>query len=208
MPEKSALVKLIESVSPSFAQKMQKEPTKITPYPADFLRRGEVLHIACNGPYGPSLMTVGYLAPDFIVSLGSNPEGFYQLAARGGLVLDTPERRARYVKTFLDTTKELHKRTQFLDKFPDLRKTPQTTPEELKRYQALKEQYDSLIRPLSLAPQPPWQGRTYALVIWDLVQYDVTLAADGKVTIATAVVEKTLPLCLQLVPAQSPRGGR
>jgi hypothetical protein len=199
MTDCAALAERVGRLNASFAERMAAEPTEVTPYPADFLRRGAIYHIACDGDYGPSLMTVGCVDPDFVVSLGGNPDGFYRLADRAGLLLDTADRRTRYVATFLDATKDLLRMTVFLDKFPDLRRTPATTPAEVERYDALREKYGPVVRPLALTPgSPPWQGRAFALVIWDLVQYDVALAADGRVTVKTIVLEKDLPLCLEL----------
>src|SRR5438270_533735 len=101
------------AANPALSSRPMNSRYPATPYPTDFFGRGAVYHIACNGRYGPALFTCGVIEPDFAVPLGNNPKGFFQLAARAEVVLDTPERRDRYVATFLDTTKDLLKRTQF-----------------------------------------------------------------------------------------------
>jgi hypothetical protein len=203
MADSITLAKRMAPLLPPFAEQMRSVPTKITPYQTDCLKQGVIYHSACNGKYGPSLMTVGLAEPNFTVLLAENPDGFYQLAAKVGLVLDTPERRNRYVWTFLDTTKSMSVRTQFLTKFPELRRTPETTPEDLERFQALKDKFGSVVQKLNLSAQEPWKGKAFALVLWDLVQYEVTLTPTGQITIAKTVLEKEMPLCLDLATASN-----
>jgi hypothetical protein len=199
MPDNAAINKLVESIDPSFAQAMKANPSKVTPLPSTFFAHGRLYHIAVNGPYGPQLMTLGVVDPDIAISLGSNPKGFFQLAGRAGLLMDTQHRRDSYVGTFLDTTKDLAKRTQFLNSLPPLRKNMQPTQKELVRYQELKAKYGPLIKPLSLTTTQPWKGEAYALVIWDLVKYEVTLQPDGKVAVNTTVLEKNMPTCIDFI---------
>jgi hypothetical protein len=205
MSEVQMILQRVETLDAEFARRMKKEPTKVTRVPAGFFKKGTIYHIAVNGRYGPVMMTLGIAEPDYSVSLSNNPDGFFELAKRAGTQLDAPQLRDAYVRVFLDTTKNLAKRTQFLDKFPDLRQTDTTTPQDLERYHALKEKYGKTIRPLHLSEDEPWTGKAYALVIWDLVEYDVTLQEDGKIEVKTNVLEKTMPICLQLTPLPETR---
>jgi hypothetical protein len=198
MAELDIILKRVEAIDPEFARLMRADPTKVTRLPVDFLRNGRIYHIASNGRYGPRLMTLGIVEPDFAVSLGGNPDGFVELARRAGLLFDTPDRRDRYARTFLDTTKNLARRTQFIDKFPALRETNQTTPQELQRFHETKTKYGPMIKPLRLSEQQPWKGKAYALVLWDLVEYDVTLTEEGKMEVKTTVLEPGMPTCIDL----------
>ena len=65
MADPMILAKRIAPLLPPFAEQMRSDPTKVTPYQTDFLKQGAVYHIACNGAYGPSLMTVGLAEPNF-----------------------------------------------------------------------------------------------------------------------------------------------
>ena len=199
MSDTALLAKRVETLDPEFAKRMLKEPTTITPYAADFFKNGAVTHVACNGRYGPVQMNVG-VAGDFVVSLLGDPAAYFRLAAKAGLQLDTAARRDAYVRVFLEATKDLSRRTQFLDAFPDYRKTDQTTPAETERYNAIKKALGPIVKPLALSPTAPFKGKAFALVNWDLTEYQVALAADGKITVAVQALEKNMPLCLQLTP--------
>src|SRR4051812_30738368 len=104
MSELETITKAVEKLDPDFARKMRSDPTRIQRYPTDFFRKGRIYHISANGRSGPRQMTLGLIENEFAVSLGSNPDGFFELAKRAGAQLDTPQRRDAYVKTFLEVT--------------------------------------------------------------------------------------------------------
>src|SRR4051812_37170118 len=110
--ELEIILQHVQKLDPEFASNMRKDPTEVNRLPSDFFRNGRVYQIVSRGRYGPRLMTLGVAEPDFAVSLSANPDGFFDLAKRAGVVLDTPDRRERYARVFLETTKDLTQRTQ------------------------------------------------------------------------------------------------
>jgi hypothetical protein len=193
MIEPETLAKRVEPLEPAYARMLRAHGTKITAYATPFLRRGEIYQVLYRGPYGPAVFTVGCVGPDFTVLLPLNPEGFWQLVARGGLVLDTTEKRTRYVVTFLETTRNFARRFQLLNRFDDIPKLPNPTPAEAERYQELRKKYAPVIHALELSGQPPWKGTAFALQRQDLVSIDVQLTPDGKVETTTNILEKDFP---------------
>lgn len=192
MTDKAIVAKRLAPLGALVADLVQRSNTEVRQLETPFLQRGEiyrVIHLAENHPVG---FTAGWVDPDFAVMLPRNPQGFAELTARGGLRLDTPERRLTYVRTFLETTRDFRLPFQIARSFADLEVIPRATPEQRDRYEQLRKKYEPVIKAPALAGDGPWKGTVFVLKGQALVQLDVTLSPGGKLEIAEEVLEKEL----------------
>ena len=123
-----------------------------------------------------------------------NPEGFFALAQKGGLRLDTPSLRLNYVRIFLDTTRMTSERLEFLKSVDDIQLINMPTDEEKRRYQEIREKYRAVVQPPSITENSPWHAKLYAVKGQDLVVFNADLNEDGRVQAQVTKLESNLPV--------------
>jgi len=194
MIDKENLAKRVEPLSKEFAGIIRLPQAEIEQLQTPFFQNGAIYRVAYYGPRHPIGFTVGCAGPDFTVLLPVNPEGFLELATRAGVYLASDQSRLAYVLTFLRTTRHFAQRFQILNSFSEVALINNPTPEHVRRYDQLKEQYSSVIGPPVISGHAPWTISVFALVRQDLARIEVKLSADGTLERSDSVLEKDMPI--------------
>lgn len=191
--DKETLAQRMAPISEIAAATLREPETEMAQYPTPFLASAAIYRVIKRGRYRPTGMQIGCAGEDFTVSLLNNPEGFHELAKRGGLLLDTEQKRINYLRVFLDTTRDPETRLFFLSRLDGVAWEPPQGPDGEQRLQAFREKYQGVIGPPQATPAPPWQVRVFGVLDHDLVEFVGHIAADGALRVETKVLEKQAP---------------
>jgi hypothetical protein len=140
------------------------------------------------------VFVVGVASADTTALLAARPEAYSALAARASLDLATPDLRAGYLKTFLETTRSFAKRFQIVASVDDLQARPNLDKNDEARFRDLQAKYRDIVKPLALGNGPPWKGGVFAVKDQSLVRIDLELDAGGLIRTSENELEKDLPI--------------
>jgi hypothetical protein len=200
MVNRNLLASKIMPLSDLLGKTVDDPEAVVQKYEGSFLAHGSIYRITREFETHPLVFTVGTAnGPkdeiDYTALLAGNPDAFFEVAKRGGVQLDTAERREQYLAVFLETTRDFGKRFQRLRRADDIRLLNKATEEQRTRYDAIVRKYAPLIEGMNISQDgPPWKASLYALIGDDLVHLELVLDADGKVSVQKQVVEKDLPI--------------
>jgi hypothetical protein len=193
--DRETLARRVEAISDQSAAMIRDEQrTEVDQYPTPFFGSAVIYRIVHNAPRRPLWFPIGCAEPDFTTSLTMDPQAFFELARRGGLVLNTPALRINYLRTFFDTTRMTNERLEFLRSVDDIPLINMPTEEEKQRHQQIRDKFRPLVQAPSITESSPWQAKLYALKGQDLVVFDAVLNEDGRVQSQVTKLESNLPI--------------
>lgn len=193
--DRETLARRVEPISDQSARMIRDEQrTEIDQYPTPFFGSAAIYRIVHHAPRRPIVFPIGCAEPDFTTGLTMNPEGFFALAQKGGLRLNTPSLRLNYLRVFFDTTRMTNERLEFVRSVDDIPLINMPTEEEKQRHQQIRDKYRPLVQAPSITENGPWQAKLYALKGQDLVVFDAVLNEDGRVQSQVTKLESNLPI--------------
>lgn len=171
------------------------EAVTIEPLPAPFLVDGGIFGVTDHATMMVSTGFIGWAGADFAVTLSGNRSAFQTLVARAGVNIGNAELAAAFVQTLLDTTAKLDFRHQVLKSSQEIPVRPGCTEEEARRIAEVKQRYQAIIKPLAVVLEDGVvRARVFALVVQDLVRFDVDVQRDGRFAISETVLEADLAM--------------
>jgi hypothetical protein len=195
MSDRTPLAQLVEPINAEVARMIRDPKTTVRRLNTPFLLDGLIFQVDWHGPYKPVSLTIGYARHEnFTVLLPINMAGFQELVARAGMTLDTDEQRIAFAVTALETTRRFDETFLVLRSFDDLRLMANPTAPDEKRFRAIRQEYEPLIRLPRTGGNGPWVMPIYVLSGGDLCLFTVTLDAAGNSAIAKTVLEADTPI--------------
>jgi hypothetical protein len=195
MSDNEVLARLVEPIDPHAARLIGDPRTEVERLETPFLVQGRIFRVVHNGPYRPIGFTVGYAQfANWVVLLSVNVGGFEELAARAGVKLDSDALRQAYAITLLETTRSFERPFKVLRRWADVRPFPVLAPAQEERLATLRARYEPQIALTETRGAGPWRIPLFVLSGYDLELHTVTLRPDGRVAVATRVLETETPL--------------
>lgn len=160
-----------------------------------FLTDGGVVKVVNRGPRVERISFVGWAGKDFGVFLSGNPSAFEQLVSRSKVVLPSDDSRAAFARMLLETTANLNFRFQLLMSVNQIPDRPGATKEELDRNAQIRGRYQKAINGPAIERRGAETRVSYfALVVQDLVRFDVDVDGRGKFRLERTILEKDLAM--------------
>ncbi len=172
---------------------------------APFLRKAELYRIESRGHH-LIVWFIGRIPGTAQRTLASDADWEW-LRREGGVHLETDVLRLGYIRAFFDVQMALLRRYAWrVDTVDELRlftstapgpRPPASSEEEAAKARIIDAKYRPIIKPLALVGPSlgPWHGIAYANGRHQkIVQVDVTLGADGALTLKDTVLEEHVPI--------------
>ena len=125
--------------------------------------------------------------------LNNSPEGFFELAANGGLKLASGADHVAYMTTFLDATRDFTGGVQILKSIEESWWLPSPTPDEKRQREDAIAKYTKVVE----APKVSRESNTTVVVylIRDraLLRMNAKVESNGHVQISEDVLEPKMP---------------
>lgn len=167
----------------------------LQPLATPFLTDGGVVKVVNRGPRVERTSFVGWAGKDFGVFLSGNPSAFEQLVSRSKVALPSDDARVAFARTLLETTANLNFRFQLLMSASQIPDRPGATKDELDRNAQIRGRYQKAINGPAIERRGAETRVSYfALVVQDLVRFDVDVGGTGKFRLEKTIVEKDLAM--------------
>lgn len=167
----------------------------VEPLETPFLVGCGVVKVVNRGPRVERISFVGWSGKDFAIFLSGNPAAFEQLVSTCKASLPSDDSRVAFARTLLETTANLNFRFQLLTSANQIPDRPGATKEELDRNAQVRGRYQKAINGPMVEKRGAETRVTYfALVVQDLVRFDVDVGGNGKFRLEKSVVEKDLAM--------------
>jgi hypothetical protein len=195
MNDRTPLAQLVEPINAEVARLIRDPKTTVRRLLVPFLLDGLIFLVEWHGPYKPVALTIGYARRDnYTVLLPTNLAGFQEMVAKAGVTLDSDEQRVALAVTALETTRRFNETFLVLRSFDDLCLMANPTESDDKRFRAIRQEYEPVIRLPRTGGNGPWVMPIYVLSRSDLCLFTVTLDAAGNSTITKTVLEVDTPI--------------
>jgi len=192
--ERADLAARVEHIGKEAADLVRNPDAQVTRLATPFFRDGAVYRVIYNGRYHPIAFSVGTAERHYAIMLPLSPGGFFELAAKAGVSLDTPDSRVSYAEVFLESTRDFRRRFQIIKNASEIELLPNATPEQKKRYEALVDKYEPLIRAPRASSLSSGEIVLYALVGESLFEIRLKISGEGKIVRSDTVLERDLPI--------------
>lgn len=167
----------------------------VEPLETAFLIGGGVVKVVNRGPRVERISFVGWSGKDFGIFLSGNPAAFEQLVSTSKVALPSDDSRVAFARTLLETTANLNFRFQLLSSANQIPDRPGATKEELDRNAQIRGRYQKVINGPAIEHRGAETRVSYfALVVQDLVRFDVDVGGSGKFRLEKTIVEKDLAM--------------
>jgi hypothetical protein len=194
MVDKERLARRVESLGDDYARMIRAHGTEVEQLPTPFFADGAIYRVTYMTPSRPVAFTVGCAEPDLTLLLQGKPERYVRLATKARLHLDSDERRAAYLLTFLEATRSFAQRFQIVERADQIQPRPGLGKDDAEHFRRLQTKYESVIAPLRLSVEAPWRGTVFALRGQSLVRITLQLESDGRIRTEETILEADLPI--------------
>ena len=192
---KQELARRFAHANPPMGQPFEGAGVVVEQLPTPFLRAGGIVRVTNRAIRMPRPFYAGFAGSEFAVLLAGNRDGFAQLCAQAGLVVDSDSDAAAFLRTMLETTATQPARFFLLSRADEIKPRPNMNVEEESSFRQILGQYASVIHaPVMRASASGWSGEAFALVNVDLVKFDVRVDKSGSFEVSESVLERSLPI--------------
>ena len=172
---------------------LEKPETVVERVPTTFFSSGGIYRVSTRPPDRPRLYVLGVWGKDGIKVLNNNREGFFELAANGGLGLDSGADNVAYVTAFLESTRDFTGGPQILKKIEESWWLPKPTPEESRKREEVIAKYTKVVEAPRLSRESSTTVVVYLIRDRALVRMQAKVEKDGRIQISENVLESEMP---------------
>ena len=189
--DKETLAKRVEPLDAIASQIIGAENSEIQEIDSSFLRDGKIYKVSKFAPTRRIIIYVGIVGNDYTALIG-DAEKYFEFVKKGGFAAAGGDLRKAYVLNFLKVTKSGGKRLQILESISDIKTRPNQTEDQKQAFAEFEEKYESVIKPPKQSDETTY--KVFAVYNQDLVQFELTVAPDGKIETKETVLERNLPI--------------
>jgi len=190
--DKENLAQRLEKVDVDSANIIRNADSKLKQLSTPFFRVGKIYRVSQSLTTRPLVIFIGIDEKDFAAVLNANPDGYFELAKKSELVLETRDLKLDYAKTFLETVESKNKRLLILQNVKDIKERPNLDETKKKEFVAFQSKYEKIIVPPYVNDSIPYEATFFVVKKQDLVRLDLYVSADGKIEIKDTVLEKNI----------------
>ncbi|MGB7210444.1 MAG: hypothetical protein WBD27_17455 [Pyrinomonadaceae bacterium] len=180
-------------LGPPVLTALEKPETVVERVPTTFFSSGAMYRVSTRPPDRPRLYILGVWGKDGIKVLNNSPEGFFELAANGGLKLASGADYVVYVTTFLESTRDFTGGPQILKSIEESWWLPSPTPEEKRQREDVIAKYAKVVEAPKLSRESSTTVVVYLIRDRALLRMNAKVESNGHVQISEDVLEPEMP---------------
>jgi hypothetical protein len=195
MPD-PALTAALGALDPAYAGWLaDSATTTVTPYPAPFLHRLQIVQVVYRTPYHALGFCAAWAPGEPALMLTDEPQNFLLAALADPVNLATPDLALAYLLAYLDTTRPANELVYFVSSPSDLRFYPNPNPAEQQRIDAFSARYAQIIvPPTARRLGDDWRVTAFLVRQQALEHTTATVSRAGLLDTHTEVLEGGLPV--------------
>jgi hypothetical protein len=172
---------------------LETPETVVERVPTTFFSSGSIYRVSTRPPDSPRLYVLGVWGKDSIKVLNNDPEGFFELAANGGLKLASNTGYVAYVTTFLESTRDFTSGPQILKTIEESRWLRKPTPEEARKREEVIAKYTKVVEAPKLSRESSTTVVVYVIRDRALLRLHAKVESDGRIQITEDVLVPEMP---------------
>lgn len=191
---RNALANGLQSDDPRSAKLVESPQTSLTVVKAPWLRDWQVIDVLSRASARGQRFYAGLATDGRTVVLTTRPEAFDTMVLDAGVKVDQATTAADVAAVYLDATRSFQQYSYRVDSLDDVEWIPKANATEQAKRREIEGTYAEKVS----APRPERTDNGWAMHVWtvsgqSLIDHDLTVAADGKVTDSPKTVVSDLP---------------
>lgn len=176
------------------AELVESPQTSLTVIKAPWLRGWQVIDVLSRASAHGQRFYVGLSSDGEAVRLTSSPDVFNTMVADAGVKVDTSATAADVAAVFLDATRSFQQFSYRVESLDDVKWIPKADSSEQAKRREVEVTYADKVS----APRPKRADEGWTMHVWtvsgqSLIDHDLTVGVDGKVTDRPKTVVSDLP---------------
>ena len=190
---KEQIAATLESTSPTIADAVRAESTRVTPVDAAALAQWQIVDVLSRGDAHPQRWFMGVKdGGSEVVVLSGFPQRWSQVT-EGARVTDAAEAE-ELATVHADATRDMRKGYTRVTSVDDIRFLPHPSDAESTRIESIRRDHGQRITGATATGDGPWTVTLWTVTDGDLVRHDVTVETGGGITDDSEVVAPDLPV--------------
>lgn len=190
---KDQMATTLEGTSPTIADALRADTTRVTPVDAAALSNWRVVDVLARGRSHPQRWYMGVKDEGReVVVLSGFPQRWTEVLADARVT--SAAQAEQLAGVYADATRDMRTGYRRVDSVDEIRFVPSPTEDESSRIEALRRDHRDDVAAARASGAGPWTVRLWTVTGGDLVRHDVEVTSDGAITDTTEVVEADLPV--------------
>ncbi len=190
-----ALIAALGDLDPAYARWLADPATSITPYPAPFFHRYQIVQVIYRTPYHALGFYAAWAPGAPAYMLTDEPPNFIAAALADPVDLASADLALAYLLAYLDTTHPANELVYVLSSVADLRIYPAPSAAEQARIAAFSQRYAEVIKPPAARRRGnDWRVTAFVMRQQTLEHTTALVSRAGMLDPHTEVLEGGLPV--------------